>query len=86
MFDWDDANVDHIARHGISPEEAEEALLDRRRVGSSAYNVPGERGSAVIGATDGGRILSVVFTRRHGVFRVVTALDANQSECRRYRR
>ena len=86
MFEWDDANVDHIARHRITPEEAEEALLDRRRVGSSAYNVPGERRSAVIGATDGGRILSVVYTRRHGVFRVVTAIDANRSERRRYRR
>ncbi|MBI2939718.1 MAG: hypothetical protein HYY04_04705 [Chloroflexi bacterium] len=27
MFDWDEGNVDHIAEHGISPEEAEEALL-----------------------------------------------------------
>jgi len=33
MCDWDDANVEHIARHGITPEEAEEVLLDRRRIG-----------------------------------------------------
>jgi hypothetical protein len=24
-FDWDEANVTHIARHGISPAECEEA-------------------------------------------------------------
>jgi uncharacterized DUF497 family protein len=23
-FEWDDANVEHLARHGISPEEVEE--------------------------------------------------------------
>jgi uncharacterized DUF497 family protein len=28
-FDWDAANVAHIAQHGITPEECEEALLER---------------------------------------------------------
>ena len=27
-FDWDAANVAHIARHGISPEECEEAYCN----------------------------------------------------------
>ena len=27
-FDWDDDNVEHIARHGVAPWEAEEAALD----------------------------------------------------------
>ena len=31
-FDWDDGNIDHIAEHGVTPEEAEQALVDRRRV------------------------------------------------------
>ena len=25
-FDWDDINVDHIARHGVTPDEVEKAL------------------------------------------------------------
>jgi uncharacterized DUF497 family protein len=25
-FDWDKANTEHIARHGVKPEEAEQAL------------------------------------------------------------
>jgi len=37
VFDWDDGNVDHIAEHGVSPEEAEEAALDRRGVGMAVY-------------------------------------------------
>jgi hypothetical protein len=26
-FEWDDGNVDHIERHGLTPEEVEEVLL-----------------------------------------------------------
>jgi hypothetical protein len=26
MFDWDEANLAHIARHGITREEAEQAV------------------------------------------------------------
>lgn len=28
-FDWDDANEDHIARHGVTPAEAEEVVRGR---------------------------------------------------------
>ena len=38
-FDWDAANVRHIARHGITPEEAEEAipeLVERIEAGARA--------------------------------------------------
>jgi hypothetical protein len=27
-FDWDEANMRHIARHGVTPEEAEEAVTN----------------------------------------------------------
>ena len=37
-FEWDEANEEHIARHGVTPEEAEEALTDPRRIGAPAYN------------------------------------------------
>jgi hypothetical protein len=26
-FDWDEANQDHLARHGVTPHEAEEVVL-----------------------------------------------------------
>lgn len=86
MFDWDDSNVDHLARHGVTPDEAEEALLDPKRIGASAYNTMTERRSAVIGATEDGRVLFVVFTRREGDVRVIAARDAISAEKRRYRR
>ena len=87
-FDWDEANTGHLARHGVEQWEAEEALLDPGRIGSpaSAYNVSGESRWAALGATESGRVLFVVFTRRREKVRVVTARDAEVREKRRYRR
>src|SRR5215213_7765115 len=31
MFEWDDRNTAHIARHNVTPREAEEAMADPRR-------------------------------------------------------
>ncbi len=86
MFDWDDSNVDHVARHHVTREEAEEALLDPRRISTSAYTVVSERRWALIGATEDERVLFVVFTRRGRQVRVVTARDATPREKHRYRR
>ena len=86
MFEWDDGNLDHIARHGVSPEEAEEALLDRRRIGTAIRRSTDELRWGSVGATEDGRILAMIYTRRSGRIRIVTARDANVAERRRYRR
>jgi uncharacterized DUF497 family protein len=70
----------------VEPDEAEEALLDPQRIGAAAYNVGQERRWAYLGATELGRILFVVFTRRGGRIHVITARDAERAERRRYRR
>lgn len=86
-LDWDEANTDHIAWHGIDPEEAEEALGDPDATPAHTYRGPGgERRSAIIGKTENGRFLFVVFTFQGGLLRVVTARDATPNEKRRYRR
>jgi uncharacterized DUF497 family protein len=85
MFDWDNANTDHIGLHGVTIEESEEALLDRHRIFDQTQFTD-ERRWAVIGRTETGRVLVVVFTRRGSVIRVVTARDALPRERRRYRR
>jgi len=85
-FEWDDANLDHIALHGVEPEEVEDAFADSRRKSADAYSVPGERRAAILGRTDDGRLLYVVFTRRDGRVRTVTARDATTRERRRYER
>lgn len=72
-FDWDAANEEHIARHGVAAEDAEEAVTDPRRLRAPAYEVEGEERRAVVGATEDGRVLFVVYTRRDGRLRVITA-------------
>ena len=91
---WDDANLDHIARHNVEDYEAEEALEDPERVVGSAYNSRNERRYSIIGGTLGGRILHIVYTLRQSrnsrkgneMIRVMTAHDAKKSERKRYKR
>jgi uncharacterized protein len=76
-FDWDDANIAHIARHDVMPAEAEQVVL-----GASVPLEPDERGGedrhTELGETSEGRLLLVVWTwRRHRV-RVVTAFPAKR--------
>ncbi len=86
-FDWDDANLEHIARHGVEPGEAEEALTDPSATRAGTYRGPsGERRGSIVGKTEDGRVLFVVFTFRRGAVRVVTARNADATEKSRYHR
>lgn len=85
-FDWDFGNLDHIARHKVEPEEAEEAVTDPAAI--SAQNVHrgprGQQRAAIIGATEAGRVLFVVLEERSGKTRVVAARSATAPERLRY--
>ncbi len=89
MFDWDEHNIDHIAKHGFTPEDAEEALTDPDRVRSKAFRVNREKRFAIVGQTLSGQIIKVIYTKRGGKFRVVTvtrATDHQKASYRRHRR
>ncbi len=77
-FDWDDANRDHIARHQVAPEEAEQ-VIDNDPLDLDAETVDGEERTPSIGRTDLGRFLVVITTLRHSRIRVVTAFQAPKS-------
>jgi len=85
-FDWDESNEGHVLGHGVDPMEVEEALLDPHGAGADARNVAGEKREALIGATEFGRILHVVYTMRGEKVRPITARAADGTEKRRYRR
>ena len=85
-FEWDDANADHIAAHGVYPDEVEGAYDDPGRTALPVYSTPAERRRGFLGATESGRLLAVVITRRGAALRVVTARDATERERRCYRR
>ena len=57
-FRWNDWNIEHIARHGISPEEAEYVILHARRPYPQAREDDKWR---VVGRGHGGRWLQVIF-------------------------
>lgn len=85
-FEWDAHNVAHIARHGVQPSEAEEALAGN--VGTLRSEVRGtsEERWISVGLTTRGRLLAVVWTSRGTRVRVVTAYPADKRMQRFYER
>jgi len=80
--DWDEENIRHIARHEISPAEAEQVIGNRPRdLESEIRN--GEERVVQVGETDAGRILIVVSTMQGRKVRVVTAWPSKE-RLRRY--
>ena len=75
-YEWDEHNIEHIARHGVNPEEVEEACHNR------PYVLAGRESRYLIyGQTDDGRyILTVGVYRGKGVMRVITARDMTEAE------
>ncbi len=85
MFEWDEYNTEHIASHEVEPDEVEEAFIDPRRFIHIVGGRRGERRWALYGKTYNGRILVIIYTRRGGRLRVVTARDAGSDDKRTYR-
>jgi uncharacterized DUF497 family protein len=77
-FDWDEANIAHIAEHDVEQVEAEEAVT-YRPVFVQYLSRGGEDRFIQIGETLAGRILVVVVTPRKGLTRVVTAYPAKRA-------
>lgn len=72
IFDWDAANVDHIARHGVTSTECEEAYCNGPLV-IKHQKRKRERRRLCLGETNNGRLLTFVVTERRGKIRFVTA-------------
>jgi uncharacterized DUF497 family protein len=83
-FDWDAANVEHIAIHGVRPEEAEQAIDDPHALSLRAYGVGEEARFGLLGATVDGRVLVVIYTWRGSLRRVITAYPATLRQQRFY--
>ena len=73
---------EHIARHHVIVAEVEEVIFGApfiRKARQGRYHI--------IGQTHAGRYLTVfVAPRGRGVYGLVTARDADDAECRAYRR
>ena len=77
-FDWDDANVGHISRHGIAASEVEQ-ILGNDSTDLRYEQIDDEDRWTSIGHTDQLRILIVVWTMRGEAIRPITAFGAGKS-------
>jgi len=79
---WDDENVEHIAKHRVSPAEVEEVCFAAEK---AVLRAKGAGRYVVLGRTKAGRYLTVVVTAPHkGLARVITAREMSDKERRRY--
>lgn len=80
-FKWDEGTIDHIADHGVTPDEVEEVAFE-----GSPYIRKGKQGSRYLyGKTTGGRYLFIVYVLSdEGRTQVITARDMDHKERRLY--
>ena len=83
-FRWIDWNRDHVAEHGVDPEEAESVVRDARPPFPQQI---GDDKLLVMGRGRGGRFLQVIFLLDpdDAVF-IMHARPLTKGERRRYRR
>ncbi|HEY4357842.1 MAG TPA: BrnT family toxin [Acidobacteriaceae bacterium] len=82
-FHWNTANIEHIALHNVTPDEAEQ-VIENDPLDVDARICNGEMRTVHLGETDASRVLFVVITERDGMLRVVTAFEADRRARRFY--
>lgn len=85
-FQWDEGNAGkNLRKHDVSDGESEEIFFnDPLVVGEDDVHSKDEERGFVLGQTNAGRKLFVVFTVRRQRIRVISARDMIPSERRRY--
>lgn len=80
-FEWDTGNVEHIKKHNVKNVECEEAFFDEEKVGfKDILHSKTEERFILLGKTRKGRLLYVVFIKKGGKIRVISARDVNKKE------
>jgi uncharacterized DUF497 family protein len=83
-FRWNDWNLGHVGKHGITPAEAQGVIL---RAGRSQRFRRGDERWAVWGPGTGGRMVQVVFLLdEEDTVYIIHARPLNEREKRRLRR
>ena len=85
-FDWDRGNAEKSwARHGVSRAEAEEVFFNRPvLLAEDGKHSTRERRYNLLGLSNGGRLLSVIFTVRQNLVRVISARPMSRKERSHY--
>ncbi len=83
-LDWDEWNIQHIAKHEITREQVEEAITS----GETVARASRKNRFLVLGPTQAGRLLAVVIgptPNEPGAFYAFSARPASRQERRYYR-
>ncbi len=82
-FEWDDNNIEHIARHGVFPDEVEDVAFD-----NNPWIRKGRKGTRyMLGYTVAGRYLFVVYVLKgKGIARVITSMDMDDKTKKLYKK
>ncbi len=80
-FDWDAGNINHLSKHEVSPQEAEEIFSKQPPIAprDMEHSVQ-ERRYFILGKTRFNRRLFAIFTIRKSKVRVISARDMTQAE------
>lgn len=80
---WDEETIYHIAKHGISPKEVEEAIFE-----GNSIILKGRNGRyIVLSRAMSGRYLTIVVSfKLKGRIKVITARDMDDKEQKYYQR
>ncbi len=78
-FDWDDKNKKHLAAHKVAPVEFEQ-VIKNEPIDLNFDLIDNEERYRSVGLTNGGRLLSVVWTVRNGKVRAITAFPSSASD------
>jgi len=84
-FEWNESNIEHIARHDVMPDEAEDIFFDTNNVlDEDIKHSIVENRFIIIGKTKKGRLLYQIFTERGNKIRVISSRDINKKEVQLY--
>lgn len=85
-FDWDDGNEHKNAKHGVTREDVE-SIIDWQKnlfMGRIIEPKHSEWRGILLGITDKGRMLSLIFTRRGNKLRPISCRPMRSEERRLY--
>lgn len=85
-FDWDEGNREkNLDKHGVSLKECEEVFFNTPfKIAEDPKHSQKEKRYSILGKTDKERFLSIVFTIRKEMIRVISARNQSRKERRQY--
>lgn len=84
-FEWNDGNINHINKHGVTDKECEEVFPNKPLIiNEDEEHSKIEKRYRVYGKTISNRYLNIIFTVRKNKIRVISARDQNKKERKEY--